>query len=114
MFSSLRDLKVSVDKTNFKEYCEKNQYSIHQTRSQAFQLGWQSRQAEVDEKDKRIGDQNDFIEMAINSLNHLKENAVTHRDYGHEYNWVRSFNDLIKLADDAEDALKQALRGEDE
>lgn len=73
---------------------------------------WQSRQAEIDEKDKRIGDQKDFIEMALNSLNHLKENAVTHRDYGHECNWVRSFNDLIKLADDAEDALKQVLRGD--
>ena len=69
---------------------------------------------EVGEKDKRIGDQKDFIEMALNSLNHLKENAVTHRDYGHECNWVRSFNDLIKLADDAEDALKQALRGDDD
>lgn len=69
---------------------------------------------EMDEKDKRIGDQKDFIEMALNSLNHLKENAVTHRDYGHECNWVRSFNDLIKLADDAEDALKQALRGDDD
>lgn len=78
-----------------------------------FQI-WQLKQAEIDEKDKRIVSQNDFIEIALITLNHLKENAVTHRDYGHECNWTRSFNDLIKLASDAEDSLKEALRGERE
>ncbi len=119
----------------FDEYCKKNQHSRNCTRLEAFSMGQQSRQAEVDllqqynddlaggqcclyrelkEKDKRIVSQNDFIEIALITLNHLKENAVTHRDYGHECNWTRSFNDLIKLASDAEDSLKEALRGEHE
>lgn len=32
----------------FEEYCKKNQYSLYQTRSQAFTLGAASRQAEID------------------------------------------------------------------
>ena len=38
----------------FVEYCLKNQYSTNQTRSQAFTMGSQSRQAEIDELQKRI------------------------------------------------------------
>ena len=70
-------------------------------------------EAENDELHKKVEGQKSFIEMSLISLNHLKENAATHRDYGHESGWNNHFNDLIKLATDSEDTLKEALRGAD-
>ena len=59
-----------------------------------------AKQAVIDELQKKVEGQKSFIEMSLISLNHLKENAVTHRDYGHESGWNNHFNDLIKLVTD--------------
>ncbi|MDM1766084.1 MULTISPECIES: hypothetical protein [unclassified Acinetobacter] len=45
----------------FDEYCKKNQHSRNCTRLEAFSMGQQSRQVEIDEKDKLIKELKDSV-----------------------------------------------------
>lgn len=53
---------------SFKEFCDKNHYSMACTRNEAFVLGQKSRQAEIDELQKRV-------DQALNLIYLEKGNA---------------------------------------
>ncbi len=85
---------LQPDPLCFKERCNEYKYTV-------VQAGWDAWQAQQ----TKIDGLKDSIEMALISLNHLKENTVTHRDHGNEHTAIRDFNDLLKLASDVEDCL---------
>lgn len=78
----------------FDEYCKKNQHSRNCTRLEAFSMGQKSRQAEIDEKDKRIEEINLLIARAKDGY----------------YGFSQDGGDTDNLVKD----LEKALRGEHE
>jgi hypothetical protein len=53
---------------SFEEFCKKNQYSLHQTRSQAFTLGASSRQGVVDELQSKLKAINEYQQVIFKEL----------------------------------------------
>lgn len=47
----------------FKEFCDENQHSVYCSRAEAFTLGQKSRQAEIDELQKRVDELIPLLEM---------------------------------------------------